>query len=129
MVVELDGSVEGFVPVAQLGLKEGTPQDMFKEGQQIPLSVVEFDQSARRITLSVEAYYKGKDQSEMDSFYAKQTEEAASSGGALAEALGQAGIANSDESATTDESTESSAPAEPAVAESAPAPAEPAAET
>jgi small subunit ribosomal protein S1 len=93
LVVELDGSVEGFVPVAQLGLKDGTPQDMFKEGQQVPLSVVEFDQAARRITLSVEAYYKNKDVSEMDAFYAKQAEEAASSGGALADALGQAGIA------------------------------------
>lgn len=113
LVVELDGAVEGFVPVAQLGLKDGTPQEMFKEGQQIPLSVVEFDQAARRITLSVEAYYKNKDKSEMDSFYAKQSEEAAASGGAMAEALGQAGIA-AEESAET-------APVE-APAEAAPAP-------
>ncbi|MBN4076266.1 30S ribosomal protein S1 [Gemmatimonas aurantiaca] len=94
LVVELDGSVEGFVPVVQLGMKDGTPQEMFKEGQQIPLSVVEFDQAARRITLSVEAYYKNKDKSEMDAFYAKQTTEAETSGGSMATALGQAGLAS-----------------------------------
>lgn len=97
LIVDLDGEVEGFVPAGQLGKKDVTPSDLFSEGQQAPLAVIEFDQSARRITLSVEAYYRNKDDSELETFLSKQEEK--SSGGAMAEALGEAGVAATSEPA------------------------------
>ncbi len=97
LVVELDGEVEGFVPASQIGKKDVKPSELYSEGQQIPLSVIEFDQAARRITLSVDAYYKNRDRDELESFLTKQVEE--SSGGAMADALGDAGLKTEEASA------------------------------
>ncbi|MFQ5608155.1 MAG: S1 RNA-binding domain-containing protein, partial [Candidatus Zixiibacteriota bacterium] len=90
LIVELDGQVEGFVPSAQLGKKDVAPSELYSEGQQIPLAVIEFDQTARRIALSVDAYYKNRDNAELDQFLAKQAEQ--KGGGAMADALGGAGL-------------------------------------
>ena len=114
LIVDLDGEVEGFVPASQLGRKDVKPTELYSEGQQIPLSVIEFDQSAHRITLSVDAYYKNRDRNELESFLAKQAEE--KSGGAMADALGDAGLQTEDTAVAADstDSTES-APAPSAV--------------
>jgi small subunit ribosomal protein S1 len=72
VVVDLGNEVEGFVPTHHLGKTEITrPIDAFNEGDEIPLKVIEFDQGAKRIVLSVEAYYRGREKTEHDAFLAK----------------------------------------------------------
>ena len=69
VVVELDGNVEGFVPTSQLGSKDiNDPTGVFKEGEQIPLKVIEFDRNQHKIVLSVGAYYKSRESDELDAF-------------------------------------------------------------
>lgn len=111
LIVELDGEVEGFVPAAQLGKKDLHPSDLYSEGQQIPLAVIEFDQTARRIALSVDAYYKNRDDAELEQFLAKQAEQ---KGGAMAEALSEAGMSSEtpDESETPTQKLEAAKVAE-----------------
>ncbi len=107
LVVELDGEVEGFVPASQIGKKDVKPPELYSEGQQVPLSVIEFDQSARRITLSVDAYYKNRDRNELESFLEKQVEEKSS--GAMADALGDAGLKSEEASAEVESATPNAA--------------------
>jgi small subunit ribosomal protein S1 len=72
VVVDLGNNVEGFVPTHHLGKTEITrPIDAFSEGDEIPLKVIEFDQGAKRIVLSVEAYYRGREKTELDAFLAR----------------------------------------------------------
>jgi len=72
VIVDLDGEVEGFVPTVQLGHKElAHPAAAFKPGDEIPLQVIELEQSMRKIVLSVGAYFKKRDKGELDEFLAK----------------------------------------------------------
>ncbi len=72
VIVDLDGEVEGFVPGAQLGYKElSNPAAALKVGDEIPLQVIELEQGQRKIVLSVSAYFKKRDKSELDEFLAK----------------------------------------------------------
>jgi small subunit ribosomal protein S1 len=72
VVVDLGNNVEGFVPTHHLGKTEITrPIEAFSEGDEIPLKVIEFDQGAKRIVLSVEAYYRGREKTELDAFLSK----------------------------------------------------------
>ena len=85
VIVDLDNEVEGFVPVAQLGNKDIVdPTTTFKEGEPIPLAVIEFDRNQHKIILSVNAYYKKREQSELDEFNAKHEAPAPS---AMADAM------------------------------------------
>ena len=71
VVVEVDGDVEGFVPLNQLGKKDiEKPEEAFKLGDMLNLKVIEFDPTNRRIVLSVEAYYKDRDRAELDEYLA-----------------------------------------------------------
>nr|HPI32431.1 30S ribosomal protein S1 [candidate division Zixibacteria bacterium] len=86
VVVELDGAVEGFVPATQLGRKDLTdPTGVFKEGDEIPLQVIEFDRNQHKIVLSVSAYYKKRERTELDNFLA--THPVANAGPSMAEAI------------------------------------------
>ena len=72
IVVDLDGDLEGFVPMAQLGHRDIDQADTgFTEGESIPLQVIELDKNQRKVVLSVVAYYKKREQSEYDEFMAK----------------------------------------------------------
>ncbi len=72
VTVELDGDVEGFVPTHQLGKSDlENPADAFSEGDQIPLQVIEFDRQGHKIVLSVGAYYKKREKTELEQFLAK----------------------------------------------------------
>jgi small subunit ribosomal protein S1 len=72
VIVELGNEVEGFVATHELGIPDlARPADAFKEGDEIPLKVVEFDQTQRKIVLSVEDYYRGKDRGDLHDFVAK----------------------------------------------------------
>ncbi len=71
VIVELEEEVEGFVPTGQLGKPDLTkPQQAFTEGETLPLKVIEFDQPQRKIVLSVDAYYQGKERTELEKYLA-----------------------------------------------------------
>jgi small subunit ribosomal protein S1 len=72
VIVDLGDNVEGFVPTNHLGKPEiSRPVDAFNEGDDIPLKVIEFDRAGKRIVLSVEAYYRGREKAELEAFLAK----------------------------------------------------------
>jgi small subunit ribosomal protein S1 len=77
VIVELDGDVEGFVPTAQLGKRDlADPQGAFQEGEELPLSVIEFDRNQHKIVLSVYAYYKKRDRNEFEAYLERHQKEA-----------------------------------------------------
>jgi len=72
VIVELEGEMEGFVPLEHLGKPDITkPADAFSEGEVIPLKAIEFDPPGRRIVLSVGEYYKDKEKTELEVYLAK----------------------------------------------------------
>ncbi len=72
VIVDLGDEVEGFVPTLHLGKPEITkPADAFNEGDELPLKVIEFDHPGKKIVLSVEAYYRGREKAELDAFLVK----------------------------------------------------------
>jgi small subunit ribosomal protein S1 len=122
LMVELDGEVEGFVPANQLG-KEGMdkPTETFKEGEQIPLKVIEFDRPARKIVVSLSAYFEKRDHEEYEAFLAKRPTQSVS----MADAAGdsavtiQTGVVESKEIPAEQEPAEQALP-EPAIDTEAP---------
>ncbi|MFP4522611.1 MAG: 30S ribosomal protein S1 [Fibrobacterota bacterium] len=71
-VVDLPGGVEGFVPVAKLGSEDvQKPEDVVSVGDELPLKVLEFDKENQKITVSVEDYFKGRDEAELKNFLEK----------------------------------------------------------
>jgi small subunit ribosomal protein S1 len=71
VVVDLGDDVEGFIPSAQLAGKDlADPTGVFKEGEQLPLVVLEFDRSQHKVILSVVAYYKKRDRAEFEAYLA-----------------------------------------------------------
>ncbi len=69
VIVELPASVDGFVPSSQLAQKQvKNIADSFKEGDKLPLKVIEFDKEAKKIVLSVTEFFKGKEQSVVDAY-------------------------------------------------------------
>ncbi len=68
-MVDLEGDVEGFIPVSQLGLSDlQTPQTHFSEQDELPIKVVEFDEEQRKIVLSVKEYLRDVEQAEIDAY-------------------------------------------------------------
>lgn len=117
VVVDLDGDVEGFVPTAQLAGKDLTdPTGVFKEGESLPLVVTELERGQHKIVLSVLAYYKKREDSELEEYLAKHRALETEVDNAMADAMPEELKAQADDQA---EATE--APAEEAVAETAPA--------
>ena len=71
LVVSLEGDVDGFVPLSQLGIENlETPRQSFDEEQEVPLRIIEFDVEQKKIVLSVLEYLRDKDQSEVDEYLA-----------------------------------------------------------
>ncbi len=76
IVVDLDGDVEGFVPMAQLARKgEQELSETYQEGESIPLQVVELDKTQRKVVLSEQAYYRKKHRQEKATVKRDQAEE------------------------------------------------------
>jgi small subunit ribosomal protein S1 len=72
VIVDLGEEVEGFVPTIHLGKPEiSKPADAFSEGDELPLKVIEFDHPGKKIVLSVEAYYRGREKAELEDFLGK----------------------------------------------------------
>jgi len=71
VVVSLEGDVDGFVPLSQLGIDDlQAPVQSFEEGQELPLRVIELDEEQKKIVLSVLDYLRDKDQAEVDEYLA-----------------------------------------------------------
>ncbi len=72
VIVELPLGVDGFVPTSQLAPRQvKNINESFKEGDAIPLKVIEFDKEGKKIVLSVVEYFKGRDQEVIDAFLAQ----------------------------------------------------------
>jgi len=71
-VVELRDDVEGFVPLSHLGI-DGLkkPNEYFDPNAELPLKVIKMDPQNKRIVLSVNAFFEGKPQGDVDAFRAK----------------------------------------------------------
>ncbi|MBD3232134.1 MAG: 30S ribosomal protein S1 [candidate division Zixibacteria bacterium] len=71
VIAELEDEVEGFIPMNQLAKPDlSKPSDAFSVGDVIPVKVIEFEQHNRKIVLSVSAYYKNKEEQEMQDYLA-----------------------------------------------------------
>jgi len=57
----LNDEVEGLVPLNQLGEEVNHPSRIYKMGDRVPATVIEFDMEGRKIVLSISEYFKGKD--------------------------------------------------------------------
>jgi small subunit ribosomal protein S1 len=60
MVVNLSSDVEGFIPLNQLGQTTNHPSRIYKVGDKVPAEVIEFDLEGRKIVLSIDEYFKDK---------------------------------------------------------------------
>jgi len=61
IVVNMGNDVEGFIPLNQLGRESvNHPLQIYKVGDTVPAKIVEFDLESRKIVLSIEDYFKGK---------------------------------------------------------------------
>ena len=108
VIVDLDEDVEGFIPTKELGKDDLTdPTGVFKEGEQLPLQVTEFDRNQHKIVLSVAAYYKKREQAELDEYLAKHSTGSSTMADAMPEALkAQAQEAPAEDAASEDDKTE-----------------------
>jgi small subunit ribosomal protein S1 len=61
VVVNLNDEVEGLIPLNQLGEDVNHPSRIYKVGDRVPATVIEFDMEGRKIVLSISEYFKGKD--------------------------------------------------------------------
>ncbi len=110
-VVELEGEVEGFVPLNQLGKRDmEKPEDAFSPGDELNLKIIEFDPTNKRIVLSVDAYYRDRERSELEKFLAEHPTKTVS----MAEAVGEkkSEPRRSEDSAPVATPTETPAPGE-----------------
>ncbi|MCP4632228.1 MAG: 30S ribosomal protein S1 [candidate division Zixibacteria bacterium] len=72
VIIELEDEVEGFVPSNQLAKPDiSKPAEAFTVDEELMLKVTEFDQHTRKIILSVDAYYRDREKSEMEEYLAK----------------------------------------------------------
>ena len=66
LVVELEGDVEGFIPVSQVGVEEvNNLAEHFNLGEDLNMVVLEFDRDQKRIVLSVRRYYEQKSEDDL----------------------------------------------------------------
>ncbi len=71
VIVELEDEVEGFVPINHLAKPDiHQPSEAFRLNDELPLKVIEFDQHNRKIVLSVSAYYRNREEEEVNKYIA-----------------------------------------------------------
>lgn len=63
MVVNITPDVEGFIPLNQLGEDVNHPSRIYKVGDKVAATVIEFDLEGRKIVLSISEFFKDKDES------------------------------------------------------------------
>lgn len=69
VIITLPLGVDGFIPNQHLGIPKGKKAtDMYKEGDELPARVIEFDKENKKIVLSVTDYFKLKEQAEWEDY-------------------------------------------------------------
>jgi len=102
-IVSLPGDIEGFVPTYHLNKPDITkPSDAFGEGDELPLRVIEFDSHNRRIVLSVNAYFSGKEQKDIEEYLAKHPTRMVSVGEIVAASQEEIAMVAPDQAADSD---------------------------
>ncbi|HET9581618.1 MAG TPA: 30S ribosomal protein S1 [Gemmatimonadota bacterium] len=92
VVVDLNGDVEGFVPISQLGYRNlENPSDKFREGDLLVLKVIEADSENRRIVLSVIDIPSHRGRADLDEVEAARESAEAEPTTQMADALAEAG--------------------------------------
>ena len=116
VVVDLEGDVEGFIPVSQLGLSDlQTPQTHFSEHDELPLKVVEFDEEQRKIVLSVKEYLRDAEQAEIDAYIESHQPKPVTVGDVVGDAAGtEAGTGDADSESDSQAGAEAQAEGEDA---------------
>jgi small subunit ribosomal protein S1 len=69
VIVTLPLGVDGFIPMTHLGhpkLKKAA--DYYKEGDEVPAKIIEFDKENKKIVLSVTNYFKDREDKELESY-------------------------------------------------------------
>ena len=67
--VDDETNIEGFVPLSHLALPHiQRTEDVFVDGDQLPLKVIELDMENRRFILSVRAYFFGLDIEQLQTY-------------------------------------------------------------
>ena len=124
VVVSLENNIEGFVPTYQLGQDIKKPSEAFNVGDELPMTVIEFEKDQRKIVLSVREYFKSKDQAEIEEFKAKHQPKPVTIGDAFSDIFDNASPGDSEPEEPAEQVTEQAAE-EPAPEEKpAEAPAE-----
>jgi len=91
VVVELEGDVEGFVPISQLGIEDiRNPAEHFNEGETLNMAVVEFDRDQKRIVLSVKRYLERQSEQEIQEYLKAHAPKPTTIGEPVAEQEGEA---------------------------------------
>ena len=69
LVVDLEGDVEGFIPISQVGIEDVKElAEHFNDGEDLNMVVLEFDRDQKRIVLSVRRFYEQKSEDELDEY-------------------------------------------------------------
>ena len=69
LVVELEGDVEGFVPISQVGIDDVKDlKSHFHVGEAISMAVLEFDRDQKRIVLSIKRYLERRSDDEVQEY-------------------------------------------------------------
>jgi small subunit ribosomal protein S1 len=69
LTVELEGDVEGFVPISQLAIENiNDVQEHFTLGEELNLLITEFDRDQKRIILSVRRYMERQSEDELQEY-------------------------------------------------------------
>ena len=107
VVVDLADNVEGFVPTSQLAGRDLTdPTGVYKEGEQLPLHVIEFDQHQHKVVLSVIAYYKKRERDEFEKYLAQHKPATTPVADVMPESIKAAQEKSSEEAAPADSGSE-----------------------
>lgn len=69
VIITLPLGVDGFIPNQHLGVPKGKKaSEMYKEGDDIPARVIEFDKENKKIVLSVTEHFKQKEKAEFEEY-------------------------------------------------------------
>jgi small subunit ribosomal protein S1 len=73
IIITLPLGVDGFIPINHLGhAKLKKVSDFFKQGDEVPAKVIEFDKDNKKIVLSITNYFKDKEENEWSDYLSKQ---------------------------------------------------------
>jgi len=73
IIITLPLGVDGFIPINHLGhAKLKKVSDFFKQGDEVPAKVIEFDKDNKKIVLSITNYFKDKEKNEWSDYLEKQ---------------------------------------------------------